>query len=309
MHELKYARILRAVMCASWAIVPNRLDDIVEVLAFQAQGGKLSAEEMREYVGLAAAGPSLASVAPGGVGVVGLRGIINHRMEQVDNISGPGGTSVEGFRERFRHALASDQVGSILLDVDSPGGNVDGVEELAAEVFASRGEKPIVAVANTMAGSAAYYIASQADELVVTPSGQVGSIGVFAAHEDISEALAEEGRKITLISAGRFKVEGNPFEPLTEEAMASIQQSVDGHYDAFVDAVARGRGVKASAVRNGFGEGRVVAAKDAVAEGMADRVETLEQTAQRLPPELMNSSVGGAGRYSQSRSPFTASSA
>lgn len=282
MSDLKYQRILRAVASTPWAIVPSRLSDILDVLTYHAAGGRMSADEVREYMALAAARPERVAQTGGGVAVLGLRGIISHRIEQVDNISGPGGTSVEAFRNRLRDALASSQVGSVVIDVDSPGGSVEGVPELAAEVFAARGDKPIVAVANTLAASAAYYIASQADEVVITPSGEVGSIGVFAAHEDVSERLAQQGRHMTLISAGKFKVEGNPFEPLSEEARLAIQASVDEHYAAFVDAVARGRGVKTSAVRGGFGEGRTVSAKAAVAEGMADRVETLEQTITRM---------------------------
>lgn len=281
MNDLKYARILRAVASTPWAILPARMADIIDVLTFQAGGGKLSADEVREYMEMAAARPARKANA-GGVAVLGLRGIIAHRAEQVDDISGPGGTSVEGFRNRFRDALASSQVGSVVIDVDSPGGSVDGVQELAEEIHASRGDKPIVAVANTLAASAAYYLASQADEVVVTPSGEVGSIGVFAAHEDVSDALAKQGKHMTLISAGKFKTEGNPFEPLSEEARLAIQASVDHHYDGFVEAVARGRGVATSVVRNGFGEGRTVNAKDAVAEGMADSVATLEATIDRL---------------------------
>jgi signal peptide peptidase SppA len=280
--SIKYARILREVCGALWAIQPMRLSDIVDVLAYQAAGGKLSMDEIREYVGMQAARPERVMQAGQGVAVIGLRGIISHRIEQVQDISGPGGTSVEGFRTRLRDALASTQVGAIVLDVDSPGGNVDGVPEMAAELFAARGEKPIVAVANTTAASGAYYIASQADEVVITPSGDVGSIGVFSAHEDMSAALEQEGIKMTLIHAGKYKVEGNPFEPLSDEGREAVQGRVDAVYDEFIDAVARGRGVKASAVRNGFGQGRSVGAREAVTMSMADSVETLDQVIQRL---------------------------
>ena len=158
---------------------------------------------------------------------------------------------------------------------------MSGVEELSAEIFQARGQKPITAVANSLAASAAYWIATAADELVVTPSGEVGSIGVFAAHEDVSGMLEQAGVKVNLVSAGRYKTEGNPFEPLTEEARASIQGRVDEYYEQFVSAVARNRGVKRSEVRNGFGEGRVVGAKQAVSLGMADRVGTLDETINR----------------------------
>lgn len=139
-----------------------------------------------------------------------------------------------------------------------------------------------MAIANHLAASAAYWIGSAADELVVTPSGEVGAIGVFAAHEDISKSLEMEGIAISLISAGKYKTEGNPYEPLSDEARAAIQAEVDGYYDMFVKAVARNRGVKPADVRGGFGEGRVVRAQQAVSLGMADRIATLDETIERL---------------------------
>jgi signal peptide peptidase SppA len=159
---------------------------------------------------------------------------------------------------------------------------VYGVEELAAEIYQARGQKPVVAVANSLAASASYWIAASADELVVTPSGEVGSIGVFAMHEDMSGLMEQMGVRVSLISAGKHKTETNPFEPLTDEARAALQEQVDGYYEMFVRAVARGRGVGVADVRGGFGEGRLVGAKEAVRLGMADRVETMEQTIGRL---------------------------
>ncbi|NJN53292.1 MAG: S49 family peptidase [Anaerolineae bacterium] len=181
-----------------------------------------------------------------------------------------GAVSVQKFTAQFRAALRDPDIASIVIDVDSPGGQVGGVEELAAEIFDARGQKPITAVVNTLAASAAYWIASAADEIVISPSGQAGSIGVFLIHEDMSAALAAAGETVTLISAGKYKVEGNPFEPLTEEARGAMQEMVNEYYGMFTKAVARNRGVKVADVRNGFGEGRVVGAGQAVALGMAD---------------------------------------
>jgi len=193
-----------------------------------------------------------------------------------------GGTSTEKWGQAFDDLIASSAVGAVVIDGDSPGGSVAGVAELADKVFKARGTKPVVFVANTWLASAAYWIASQGDQIVVTPSGEVGSIGVWSMHVDMSEALEKLGQKVTLISAGKFKTEFNPYEPLSEEAEAYEQEVVNRYYGEFVAAVARGRNVTAKAVRNGFGEGRMVGAKDAVAEGMADRVATLEQTVKRL---------------------------
>lgn len=279
---MKYGRILRAVCETPWAITAERMADIVDVLAFQASGGKLSAEEIRAYVGDDIKGERGVRSAGGGVAVLPLRGVIAHRIEEVSDISGPGGTSTEGFSRRFREAMNNDEISSIVIDVDSPGGAVSGVQELGDEIRQARGDKPIIAVANSLAASAAYWLAAQADELVVTPSGEVGSIGVFAAHQNMQKALEAVGVEVTMISAGQYKTEGNPYEPLSDEAAAYMQSRVDAYYDAFINAVAAGRGIESSRVREDFGQGRVVGAQDAVRVGMADSVETLDQVVARM---------------------------
>jgi hypothetical protein len=128
----------------------------------------------------------------------------------------------------------------------------------------------------------AYWLLSQCTRLVVTPSGEVGSIGVFAAHEDISPQLEQDGVKVTLIRAGKFKAETNPFEPLSEEAQAALQERVDEFYGMFVRDVAKGRNVSVDAVRSGFGEGRIVTAKNALDSRDGRRVDTFEATVQRM---------------------------
>jgi signal peptide peptidase SppA len=193
-----------------------------------------------------------------------------------------GGATAEALGRQFDDLVNDPQVSAIVLDVNSPGGQVGGIEELSKKIFDARGTKPIVAVSNHLMASAAYWIGTAADEIVVSPSSEVGSIGVFAAHQDISAALEKEGVKVSLIKAGKYKAEANPYEPLTEEARAAMQENVSDIYGTFVDAVARNRGVKSAIVRNGFGEGRVVSAKKAIELGMADRMGTLEEVIDQL---------------------------
>ena len=175
-------------------------------------------------------------------------------------------------RADFDAALASEAVGGIVLNIDSPGGLAYGTHELARHIRDSRGTKPIVAVANPLAASAAYYLGSQADRFAVTPSGEAGSIGVISVHFDHSKMLEDFGVKATIIKAGRFKGEGNPFEPLTDEAREYEQSRIDDFYRLFVDDVAAGRSVDRKTVLEDFGEGRVFGARQAVSSGMADRV-------------------------------------
>jgi signal peptide peptidase SppA len=238
----------------------------------------LSADSTEREALRARAAPS----APSGVAVLNLSGIIRPGSSLLDLLFGGGSGGLAGFRSDFRSAVGNDEIKGIVLNIDSPGGSTDLVPETAAEVRDARGSKPIVAIANTMAASAAYWIGAQADEFIVTPSGEAGSIGVFAMHEDYSAMDETMGVRTTLISAGKYKTEANPFEPLSDEAKAAIQGSVDEFYSMFVNDVAKGRDVKASDVRNGFGEGRVLTARAAVDAGMADRVATFEDTVSRV---------------------------
>lgn len=275
---MRYAHILAAVSDELWAIREPKLHAILDFLQAQAAGGKLSAEEIEAKI----SGSQASAVArrEGAIAILPLRGVIANRMSMMSDISG--GTSNEGFGRLFQSAVRDDLIKAIILDVDSPGGAVSGTDELAAMIHAARGTKPIVAQVNATAASAAYWVASAADEIVVTPSGAVGSIGVFAIHDHVGGAMEKAGVQRTLVSAGRLKVDGHPFEPLGDETRARIQARVDGSYASFVKAVARNRDVTPDAVRNGFGEGDMVPAAAAVSEGMADRVGTLEDTLNRF---------------------------
>jgi len=133
-----------------------------------------------------------------------------------------------------------------------------------------------------MAASAAYWIASQADEIVITPSGRAGSIGVYTAHDDVSAALEKAGIVRTYISAGEYKVEGNEAEALGKDAKAFIQARVDESYKSFVDDVALGRGVSAETVLADFGKGRMFGAVEAKKRGMVDTIATLSETLARF---------------------------
>jgi signal peptide peptidase SppA len=208
------------------------------------------------------------SPAGGAIAVIPIYGLVTQRNAWL-------GTSTDRLSAQVLAAVADKGVQAIVLDVDSPGGEVYGVPEAAAVIREARAEKPVVAVANAMAASAAYWLGSQASELLVTPSGEAGSIGVYTMHIDVSKALETAGLKVRLVSAGRYKVEGNPFEPLSDEAAAAIQADVDRYYEMFVRDVAKGRRVSVDAVRGDFGQGRLVGAKAAVTERMADGVGTL----------------------------------
>jgi signal peptide peptidase SppA len=218
--------------------------------------------------------------SPQAVAILPLFGTIFPRANMMTEVSGA--TSAEKFGAMFSALVDDSNIGAIVLDVNSPGGQVNGIADAAQRIYEARGKKPIVAVANHLMASAAYWIGSAADEIVMAPDAEVGSIGVFAVHQDVSKALEQDGVKVSIIKAGKYKTEGNPFEPLSEEARGVMQERVHEAYEGFIGAVARHRDVGVEDVRGGYGEGRVVGAKQALRLGMADRVETLEQTVYRL---------------------------
>lgn len=298
---MKQSYVLQAFVETPWAILPQKLAALEEIVARHVSGEKLDAEEVQSRIH-GATRPQDRQV--GSVAVLPLFGTVFPRANMMTEISGA--TSAERFSQQFSELLQRPDVSAIVIDVNSPGGQIGGVDELASKIFNARGQKPIVAVANHLAASAAYWIGTAADQLIVTPSGDVGSIGVFSVHQDMSAALEKDGIKISMISAGKFKTEGNPYEPLSEEARAAIQARVDEAYTSFVNAVARNRGVKPALVRKGFGEGRVVGAQEAVALGMADGVGTLEETIQRMAS--MPLSPAGKQAFSPVNNPLEADS-
>lgn len=217
----------------------------------------------------------------GGTGVIPIRGTISQHAAGDLSSMLAGGTATDQVAEQLRAFLADDAVSKIVLDIDSPGGSSYGVTELANEIYRARGSKPIIALANSLAASAAYWIGSAADQFFVTPGGVVGSVGVYAMHQEVSKMADNLGVKTTFIKAGKYKTLGNQFEPLSDEAIARVQQRVDDVYEQFLHDVAQGRGVSLETVRNGFGEGDVMTAKRAKAEGMVDGIATFEQVLAR----------------------------
>lgn len=182
-------------------------------------------------------------------------------------------TGYEYIEAAVQRGIADSNVREIVLDINSPGGLVSGCFDCADMIYAARGAKPINAVANEHAYSAAYAIASAADKIAVARTGGVGSIGVIVAHMEMSGALERMGYKITLIHAGARKADGHPAIPLSDEARAGMQRRVDHSYSIFVSTVARNRGLDEATVRGT--EADIFLAHEAVENGLADAVGSL----------------------------------
>lgn len=297
--------LLSEFLTTPWALMPERLQAMAGVLTRWSAGEPPTDETMFQIQServLRDTRKQMAAANSGsGIAVLPLYGVVTQRGNMVDDISGPGSTSTQQFTSALRQVLADDTVGQILIDIDSPGGSVYGVAELASEMVKARAQKPVVAVANSLAASAAYWIGCSASEFYVTPGGEVGSIGVWQAHFDYSKALEEEGVKTTLISAGKFKVEGNPYVPLDPEAQAFMQSRVDDYYNAFIQAVAVGRGVTVDVVRNGMGEGRVLGADAALAQRMVDGIASFDDVLARMQAKVTGNAVRSQAQKGPSR--------
>lgn len=194
-------------------------------------------------------------------------------------------------------ALAKSEVHAIALVMDSPGGEVSGAFELADRIYAARGSKPVVAVADGMAASAAYLAASAADEVVLSATSYVGSIGVVMRHVDFSRALANEGISVSHIFAGDHKVDGNPYQPLPDAVRANLQADIEGLYQMFIQAVAQHRGMPEQAVRDT--RASVYRGVAAVAARLADRIGTADAVIAELAARRARSYPAGAGLSSQ----------
>ena len=207
-----------------------------------------------------------------GVAVIPVVGTLVQRADWMDAMSGM--VSYTHIERMFVAAMDDRQVREIVLEIDSPGGEVAGAFDMADRMFEARGEKPITAVATELAASAAYLIASAADEIVVPRTGSVGSIGVVATHVDYSKALEKRGIAVTLLFAGEKKVDGNPYEPLPESVRAEWMAELQEVYDLFVETVARNRGLSADWIRKT--EAAMFMGRHAVDVGLATQVNTFD---------------------------------
>lgn len=207
-----------------------------------------------------------------GIAVIPIVGSMSHRSTGIEAMSGM--TSYSTLQKQFEAAFNDPNVGSILMDIDSPGGSVAGAFDFRDYLMSKKGTKPVYALARDAMCSAAYLIGSTADKVYATQTARVGSIGVVAMHTDASGKMEKEGLKPTFISAGKFKTAGNPYEKLEGEKLKYLQDSIEESYGMFINAVADARGIDKKVIRDT--EARVYGGKKAVEIGLADGIRTYE---------------------------------
>lgn len=271
---MRYERILAEITSAPWMIERTAGERMFDLISRRVSGHTATAADLATAAGVRAARDQRkAKDKPRGVAVLPLYGPMVKRADLFSEVSGL--ASTDQIAAWVDAAAADPNIKAIIIDVDSPGGSVHGTEELAQRITAATKAKKVIAVANATAASAAYYVASQASELVVTPSGWVGSVGVLWTYLDDSEQEKKAGVTRVVVATSETKAQ-NGGGPLTPAGRAEMEQVVAGYYEQFVRAVARGRNVSQTTVRDNFGGGGMVLADKAVKLGMANRVGTLE---------------------------------
>lgn len=254
-----------------WAMRQAKLDEITAFLTSRINGEPI--EKAFEAAGKNTARNGISYEILDGVAIIPIIGTISKRMNMLSEFSG--GTSSELIRKDLEAALRDRSVSAIMLDIESPGGSVDGTAALSDFIFQSRGQKPIIAFANGMMASAAYWIGSAADMIIATEDAMVGSIGVAMTHVENSEAAKKAGVVRTEIFAGKYKRIATGSQPLSEDGKAYLQGMVDHFYGMFIDSVARNRGVSVEAALK-MADGKEFIGKQALEVGLVDLIGTRE---------------------------------
>lgn len=286
-------RLLSVYAGSLWAMLPAALSELeAAVMAMPDTAGEDLAPEvvadLERVIGdnghdartMSPARERAVAGREGSVAIIPIKGLITRNLSAADACAGIVATDPIKVAQMIEAAADDPAIKAIVADINSPGGVTTGVVEAAARIRAvrERTKKPMIAQVNGMCASAAYWLASSFEEISITPSGMIGSIGVYTHHDNLAGKLAKDGVEREYISAGKHKLGGAPTGPLTDEARAQVQERVNYTYTQFIEAVAAGRGDTVAAVQNGYGEGAVLMAGPGVTAKLADRIRTMEET-------------------------------
>lgn len=280
-------KALEHVAARPWAILPSDL----EVIAAIADRDFSDMEAVEKIKADRLANAERAGIRDG-VAIIDVMGPLFRYANIFTDISGA--TSFDQLGRDLAVAEADPDVTSILLNIDSPGGMVNGTNEFAEAVRAT--EKPVTAYVGYLAASAAYWIAAAADEIVLDKTAQVGSIGVVMGWTDDSAAMEKAGLKdVEFVSS---QSPNKRPDHRTDDGRAEIQRQVDDLADIFVATVAKNRGVSTDTVINDFGRGGLLVGEKAIAVGMADRLGNFEEVLAGLAGDDRGGHRSGASAHS-----------
>lgn len=283
-----------------WAITSEMLNEIRSIYAKHLRGEKINLKDVEARTGKELLNKPQGYDLINGTAIIPIEGVIAKRMNLLMQISG--GASTQLIERDFRAALNDPAVETIILNIDSPGGTVDGTFELANLIYESRGKKPIIAYTDGSMLSAAYAIAAAAAAIYISgDTTAVGSIGVVAAHEDISKLEEKMGIKTTEIYAGKYKRIASQYQPLSAEGFASIQERVDYIYGVFINEIAKFRGVSTEEVISRMSTDAVpiFIGKQAITAGLVDGVATMDVLLNNKPVPFPQSVKSGIRQQGQ----------
>ena len=261
-------------------------EDEIDISALAGQAGSSSSSSRNH-----------SAVQEDNIAVIPIYGTLAYRTQGLQSLSGL--TSYNSVRDSFREAMANPGAAAILFDIDSPGGETAGLFDLVDEIYRARGAKPIYAYANESAFSAAYGIASAADEIIVPRTGGVGSIGVVTVHVDVSKADEKAGYKYTPIYSGARKIDFYRHRPLSDQARDAIQKESDRIYDIFTATTARNRKARISLRQIKDTEAGAYMGAEAVEIGLADHVMSWDAAIEYIMQQQTKNKKGGAPMNSE----------
>lgn len=219
-----------------------------------------------------------------GMAMITLKGTMVKNPSAIEQVF-LGATDTSEFERQVREVASDESILGVMLDIDSGGGSVQGVMEAASAVRELHQKKPVVAFTDGLMASAAYWVGSQATDIVGSPSSRVGSIGVYVPHADYSEAYAKQGVKMEVITnkEGIHKGAGLEGTTLTSEQKEQIQDEVEEIYGLFKESVTGVRKINNEAMH-----GQSFMGKSARESGLLDAVGGFEEAIRLLDYEVNN---------------------
>lgn len=285
------------LICSPWAILPDRYEEIRELYLAHTRREKIDLKAWEAATGRPAGEPREPYQVVDGVAIIPLHGVMTKADSPWNRLCGMTSTALA--RQDLATALADPSVHSVLLWINSPGGQVDGTQELALDIHAARGVKPIVSLADGCMCSSAYYVGAAAERAYITSdTTATGSIGVYATHVDTSRAEEAAGVKYTIVASGRYKALGHSHAPLSGDALQILADQVNYMAGVFMQDVATFRGVSVDTVLERMAEGRVFLGKQGIEAGLVDGVSSMSALIAQLNQDR-RSWTPGAGAASQ----------
>jgi signal peptide peptidase SppA len=262
----------------AWVLEPKTLEIVDQIISARLTGEVRDLEQIELALGrpMKNERPEKPYEVFDGVAVIQMIGVMGKRFDMFSAISG--GVSTQRLQATLEDALTDPEILAVVMQIDSPGGTVDGTAELCDWLMENKGLKPVHAYVDGQGCSGAYWLASCCDRITAFRTAQVGSISAVTCHYDRSGADSKAGIKRTFISSGEYKRMANDAEPLNEKGTAYLQGFIDRYHAMFIEAVAEGRGISPEDVQAKFGNGQVHLAAEALAIGMIDGIGTLPET-------------------------------